>query len=134
MALTYSGLAALGVPDDALRSFPEAFRVGMAGRARELGDYGANDPSRWEPEFGSAAIHIGVSVFSASEQAWRRTMDTAHRCYEGRAGLAVLMAEDFGAQPGESEPARVPGLDRPARHRGQRRRAAARAGAGDQSR
>jgi Dyp-type peroxidase family len=104
VALTYSGLAALGVPENALRSFPEAFRVGMAARARELRDDGANDPSHWEPEFGSAAIHIGVSVFSASEQTWRRTMDTAQRCYEGRPGLTVLTAQDFGAQPGNLNP------------------------------
>src|SRR5258706_9574767 len=29
VAISYSGLAALGVPEDTLRSFPEAFRVGM---------------------------------------------------------------------------------------------------------
>ena len=33
VAITYSGLAALGVPPDSLQSFPEAFRVGMAARA-----------------------------------------------------------------------------------------------------
>ena len=33
VAITYAGMAALGVPEDSLRSFPEAFRVGMAARA-----------------------------------------------------------------------------------------------------
>src|SRR5215467_2154353 len=37
-ALTYSGLVALGLPEDSLRSFPEAFRMGMAARADALGD------------------------------------------------------------------------------------------------
>jgi deferrochelatase/peroxidase EfeB len=100
VAFTYSGLAALGVPEDSLQSFPEAFRVGMAARAHELRDYGANDPKRWEPEFGSGAIHLGVSVFSDSEEAWRRTMDMARRHYQGRPGLTVLTEQDFGAQPG----------------------------------
>jgi Dyp-type peroxidase family len=104
VALTYSGLAALGVPVDSLQSFPEAFRVGMAARAHELRDYGANDPTRWEPEFGSGAIHLGVSVFSDSEDKWRRTMDMARRHYEGRPGLRVLTAQDFGAQPGDLNP------------------------------
>ena len=48
VAITYSGLVALGVPEDSLQSFPEAFRVGMAARADELLDHGANDPKHWE--------------------------------------------------------------------------------------
>jgi hypothetical protein len=43
VAITYSGLVALGVPEDSLQSFPESFRAGMAARARELLDHGAND-------------------------------------------------------------------------------------------
>ncbi len=34
VAITYSGLVALGVPEDSLQSFPEAFRVGMAARGQ----------------------------------------------------------------------------------------------------
>lgn len=75
VALTYSGLTALGVRDDSLQSFPDAFRVGMAARAGELREYGASDPQHWDPEFGSGAIHIAVSVFSDSEEKWRRTID-----------------------------------------------------------
>ena len=33
VAISYTGLVALGVPEESLQSFPEAFRVGMAGRA-----------------------------------------------------------------------------------------------------
>jgi hypothetical protein len=36
IAISYAGLEALGVPQDSLQSFPEAFRVGMAARSREL--------------------------------------------------------------------------------------------------
>ena len=104
VAITYSGLAALGLPDDALESFPEAFRVGMAARADALLDDGVNAPEHWEPAFGSGAIHMGVSVFSDSEDTWRRTMDLARRHYEGRPGLTVLSAQDFGAQPGDLNP------------------------------
>jgi Dyp-type peroxidase family len=104
VAITYSGLVALGVSEDSLQSFPEAFRVGMAARADKLLDDGANDPKHWEPEFASGAIHIGVSVFSDSRETWRRTMDTARQHYEGRPGLTVVSAEDFGAQPGDLNP------------------------------
>jgi deferrochelatase/peroxidase EfeB len=104
VAITYSGLVALGVPEESLRSFPEAFRLGMAAQAEKLLDRGVNDPEHWEPNFGTGAIHIGVSVFSDSEETWCRTMHVARQHYEGKTGLKVLSAEDFGAQPGDLNP------------------------------
>ena len=104
VAITFTGLVALGLPEDSLQSFPEAFQVGMAARAETLLDRGENDPKNWDSEFGSGRIHIAVSVFSDSEETWRRTMDLARRHYEGRDGLTVLQAEDFGAQPGDLNP------------------------------
>ena len=104
VAISYAGLVALGVPEDSLRSFPEAFRAGMAARAAQLLDYGPNDPAHWDPPFGSGLIHVGVSVFSDSQQAWRQTMGTARRQYEGFPGVTVLTEQDFGAQPGDLNP------------------------------
>jgi len=92
------------VPEDSLQSFPEAFRAGMAARAGQLLDYGENDPGHWHAPFGSGLIHIGVSVFSDSEEAWRGSMELARRQYEGFPGLTVLLAQDFGAQPGDLNP------------------------------
>ena len=104
VAITYSGLVALGVPEDSLQSFPEAFRVGMAARADELRDYGTTTRRTGNSRSAAAHIHIGVSVFSDSEETWRRTMDTARQHYEGVAGLTVLTTQDFGAQPGDLNP------------------------------
>jgi Dyp-type peroxidase family len=104
VAVTYSGLEALGVPEDSLESFPEAFRVGMAARADKLLDRGNNDPEHWDAPFGSGRVHISVSVFSDSEKTWRRTMASARRHYEGRSGITVLTTQDFGAQPGDLNP------------------------------
>ena len=78
------------------------------------------------------AIHIGVSVFSDSEETWRRTMDTARQHYEGCPGLTVLSDGGLRRPAGRPEPAGLQGLDRSARDRGQRRRAAARPGTSDQ--
>ncbi len=100
IAITYPGLVALGVPERSLRSFPEAFRVGMAARAEKLHDYGPNDPKNWDRPFGSGQIHIQVSVVSPTEAKWRRTLDTARQQYQGFSGVAVLLIQDFGAQPG----------------------------------
>src|SRR6187397_479734 len=90
IAISYTGLVALGVPQDSLQSFPEAFRVGMAARADELLDYGPNDPQHWDQPFGSGQIHIVVSAFSDSEAAWRQTMAMARQQYAGLSGVTVL--------------------------------------------
>jgi deferrochelatase/peroxidase EfeB len=104
VAVSYPGLVALGIPDDSLRTFPEAFRVGMAARAERLRDSGANDPRHWDPPFGSGQIHIQVSIVSDSEDKWRRSMETARQQYRGFSGVTVLLSQDFGAQPGSLNP------------------------------
>src|SRR5260221_1994755 len=104
VAITHPGLGALGVPEGSLRSFPEAFRVGMAARAARLRDYGPNDPKNWERPFGSGQIHIQVAIVSATEDQWHRTMETARHQYQGLAGVTVLLTQDFGAQPGSLNP------------------------------
>ena len=99
VAISYPGLVALGLPEDSLQSFPEAFRVGMAARAEKLCDYGANDPKNWDRPFGSGRIHIQVSIISDTEEKWRRTMETAGQQYQGFSGVSVLLIQNFGAQP-----------------------------------
>jgi Dyp-type peroxidase family len=101
VAITYIGLEALGVPQDSLQSFPEAFRVGMASRARQLGDDGVNDPKNWDKPFGTGQIHIGLSAFSDTEEKWRRAVAIANEQREGIAGVRLLFTQDFGAQPGD---------------------------------
>src|SRR5215475_13546487 len=74
IGISYAGLEALGVPQESLQSFPEAFRVGMAARARALRDEGRNDPKSWDKPFGTGQVHIGLSAFSNSEEKWRRVV------------------------------------------------------------
>ena len=47
---TAAGLAALGLPSDAMQTFPRDFRVGMAhpDRSAVLGDRGDSAPERWQ--------------------------------------------------------------------------------------
>src|SRR5258706_12293456 len=104
VAITYPGLVALGVPEGSLRSFPETFRMGMAARAEKLRDDGPNDPKNWERPFGSGQIHIQVSIVSATEDQWHRTMETVRRCYQASSGVTFLLIQDFGAQPGSLNP------------------------------
>src|ERR1041385_853900 len=50
MAISYCGLAALGLHDDSLCSFPIEFQEGMAfgQRPHALGDVGDSAPEKWE--------------------------------------------------------------------------------------
>jgi Dyp-type peroxidase family len=101
VAISYAGLEALGVPHDSLQTFPEAFRVGMAARAPQLGDVGVNDPKNWDPPFGTREVHIGLSAFSDSEAKRDRVLAFARDQYESFSGIRVLRTQDFGAQPGD---------------------------------
>ena len=114
-AISYAGLQAIGVPEDTLQSFPEAFRVGMAARAQQLGDVGINDPRNWEASFRTGQAHIGVSAFSDSEENHQRALAIAREQYEGLSGVSVLAMQHFGAQPGDLNPLGYKdGIDQPA--------------------
>jgi len=115
IGISYAGLEVLGVPQESLQSFPEAFRAGMAARARQLGDEGVNDPKNWEPPFGKGQIHLGVTVFSDSEEKRRRVLAMAREQYDSFPGVKVLHTQDFGAQPGDRNSLGYKdGIDQPA--------------------
>src|SRR3984957_1915598 len=101
VGISYAGLAALGLAQDSLQSFPEAFREGMAARARQLGDDGVNDPKNWDLPYGKGEIHIGLSAFSDSEEKRRQVLGITRQQFEGFSGVSILAMQDFGAQPGD---------------------------------
>ena len=115
VGVSYAGLETLGVPEESLQSFPEAFRVGMAARARQLGDQGVNDPKNWDVPYGSGHIHIGLSIFSDSEEKRRQVLGIARELLEGVPGVSVVALQDFGAQPGDRNSLGYrDGIDQPA--------------------
>ena len=70
----------------------------------QLLDRGENDPKNWDQPFGSGRIHIAISIFSDTEEKWRRTMELARRQYHGMSGVEVVGIQDFGGQPGDLNP------------------------------
>jgi Dyp-type peroxidase family len=113
VGISYAGLEALGLAQESLQSFPEAFRVGMAARARQLRDEGCNAPKNWDAAYRKGQIHIAVSVFSDSEEKKRRTFAKARE--QLGSGLSVLFTQDFGAQPGDlNSLGYKDGIDQPA--------------------
>lgn len=68
VAFTYAGLAALGLPQELLDSFPEEFRDGMAAQAERLGDRGPSAPEHWEAGLGTGEAHVLVTVYAVDQQ------------------------------------------------------------------
>src|SRR5687767_14278969 len=64
VAFTFEGLRKLGVDEESLSTFPEAFREGMAARAAMLGDTGANHPDHWEDNITSKDLHAVLILFA----------------------------------------------------------------------
>jgi Dyp-type peroxidase family len=83
IGFTYEGLKALGLSQTSLDSFPAAFRAGMRGRAKEVGDVGPHAPEYWEGGVGGPDIHA---------MAWLRT-DSA----EGREEATRIIREEMQA-------------------------------------
>ena len=115
VALSATGLAALGVAEDELGQFDEAFRAGMKARASEIGDVDANDPSQWQTPIGSTDIHALILLASDEEadldEAVVRHVDLLvdHGLrlvfkQDGRARADLPGHEHFGFKDGISQP------------------------------
>lgn len=82
IAFTHAGLAAAGVEETTLASFPEAFKQGMAARAHRLGDTGSSAPECWDGELGLKSVHGyytgGFAIDDTTpipEQLWKNVRD-----------------------------------------------------------
>jgi deferrochelatase/peroxidase EfeB len=64
LALSASGLQALGVSTGELEAFSASFRAGMSARAPFIGDEGANAPQHWVQPLGSTDVHALVLLAS----------------------------------------------------------------------
>ncbi len=124
LALTQSGLRALGVDDAELDQLPEEFQQGMRARAEIIGDTGDDAPANWPGCLGSADIHAILIV--ADDLLARRNIkiDNFRKRAVTREAV-VLFQEDgmrrrdlryhehFGYRDGISQPAVVGFTDEP---------------------
>jgi deferrochelatase/peroxidase EfeB len=99
LAFTWNGLRALGVSEESLATFPDAFREGMAARADILGDTGANHPDHWVGGLAASDVHAIAILFARSDEEHRRATavhdEHVARC-DGVKSLSVL---DLNATP-----------------------------------
>ncbi len=117
VALTYTGLRALGVADGLLCGFSEEFREGMAARAEVLGDVDASAPTRWESPLGSGTGHVLVTIKALTTELLERELAGFRAGVERAAGVSVVheqhtqqlqsAREHFGYADGFSQPAIV---------------------------
>ena len=117
LALTFAGLRALGLAEDALATFPRQFQEGMAApdRARILGDVGESAPAQWQ--FGgpnTAEVHALLLLFSPTAHG-RTAAVQMQEAAAAAHGLRVIGREQserprhnqehFGFRDGLSQPA-----------------------------
>jgi Dyp-type peroxidase family len=117
VAFSRSGLAALGMSQEALATFSSELQQGMAhpARSRQLGDVGKSDPETWE--FGGPNRPVDALVLLHCEtEAERASVVAAHRAklteHKGITEVAVVESailsddkEHFGFRDGISQPA-----------------------------
>ena len=115
VGLSYSGLEALGVPEQSLASFPAEFRQGMAARADYIGDVGENAPEHWEAALGSKDVHVVAAALARDTSLMETLVMLAQDAIRDLPGVAPIWAldvhippdgrEQFGFKDSISEPA-----------------------------
>jgi deferrochelatase/peroxidase EfeB len=123
VGLTFDGLAALGVADDSLKSFPEEFTAGAFARCSEVGDVGSCSPDQWEYGLGQAGLHALVLLFAQTDEIRENQVAAIRKTLLEEGGwfeIATLPGDvlpgstaHFGYRDGFSQPAIDCGLGNP---------------------
>jgi Dyp-type peroxidase family len=77
VALTWNGMRALGLDEEALATFPEEFKQGMAARAEVLGDTGSAAPENWIDGTNRDDLHA-IAILFARDAAARSRSEMEH--------------------------------------------------------
>ncbi len=99
LAFTWTGLRALGLPEESLATFPDEFRQGMAARADILGDTGANHPDNWLGGLTGGDLHAIVILFARDEAERLRCVSEHEQLVARCDGVRVLSFLDLNATP-----------------------------------
>ncbi|THK35775.1 Dyp-type peroxidase [Ensifer sp. MPMI2T] len=94
IGFTYAGLKALGLSQRSLDSFPEAFRMGMRGRANVVGDVGPHAPEHWEGGLGSPDICAMVLLRTDSDEGRETATRIVREEIEATGGIEIRFIQD----------------------------------------
>jgi len=103
VAVTASGLRALGVSEDVVGSFSHEFRDGMSSRAQLLGDVGPSDPKRWERGLGTGDAHVLLTINAQQTSDHRRALGKLRHAMDTAGGLRIIHQQDTELLPGSRE-------------------------------
>lgn len=113
VALSATGLAALGVPGHVLESFSDEFCGGMQARAERLGDLGPSAPEGWQETLRGGDAHLLLTVNAMDETRLEEELKGL-RASTAAAGLAIVheeharllgeQREHFGYRDGFAQP------------------------------
>jgi deferrochelatase/peroxidase EfeB len=94
IGFTYAGLKALGLSQRSLDSFPEAFRIGMRGRAHVVGDIGPHAPEHWEGGLGGPDIHAMGWIRTDSDEGREEATRIVRSEMEATGGVEICFVQD----------------------------------------
>ena len=97
VGFTYEGLKALGLSQQSLNSFSEAFRAGMRGRADEVGDVGPHAPEHWEGGLGGPDIHAMGWIRTDSDEGRNVATQIIRAEMEVTGGVEIRFVQDTKA-------------------------------------
>lgn len=103
LAVTFSGLKALGVPQESLDSFPPEFQQGMAARAAMLGDTGESAPERWENPLGTSDVHVVLTIVAPDAERLEAALVQGRKASEKMPGIKAIWRQDCYSLPTERE-------------------------------
>lgn len=123
VALTFDGLAALGVPPASLGSFPQDFVSGAFRRCAEVGDLGSCSAENWDYGLGQAGLHALVLLFAQTAEIRDSQTPLLRQSWlaDGACSEIVMLPGDvlpgsqahFGYRDGFSQPTIDCGLGNP---------------------
>ncbi len=99
VAFTWNGLRALGLSEESLATFPDAFREGMVSRAAILGDVGDHAPEHWVGGLAGDDLHAIAILFSRTEVQRRRSIGNHDALLARTDGVRSLSYLDLNATP-----------------------------------
>ncbi|HEX4739592.1 MAG TPA: peroxidase [Allosphingosinicella sp.] len=99
IAFTWTGMRALGLDEDALATFPDAFRQGMAARAAVLGDTGRNAPEYWVDGTARPDLHAIAILFARDGAERGRCEDEHDRLLDRCPGVEIISSLELEATP-----------------------------------
>jgi Dyp-type peroxidase family len=90
LAVSCTGLVALGVPDAIVKTFSDEFCQGMAARHADLGDLGDSDPTNWDSGLGTGQAHVLVTINGRTEEVIEHELRRLGRSVEQAPGVSIV--------------------------------------------